>query len=120
MGPGGLNLRRLQEDTGVALYSEGEGAWTMFAPSSAAMEEADERLEELLKEEKVPELEFGAIYTGEIVEVLERGVLLSLHPAMEPVMLQNSQLAAQKVSHPSALGLEVGQPLQVGRQNAHV
>ena len=47
----------------------------MFSPSAAAMEEADERLEELLKEEKVPELEFGAIYTGEIMEVLGRGVL---------------------------------------------
>ena len=46
--------------------------------------------------------------------MLDRGVLLSLHPAMEPVMLQNSQLAALKVSHPSALGLEVGQSLQVG------
>jgi hypothetical protein len=42
------------------------------------MEEAEERVQQLLEEEKVPELEFGAIYTGRVVEVLDRGVMLQV------------------------------------------
>ena len=50
-------------------------------------------VESLLSEEKVPELEFGAIYTGKIVEILERGVLLELMPGLEPMMCHTSQLS---------------------------
>ena len=63
--------------------------------------------------EKVPELVFGAIYTGKIVEVLETGVMIQLHPAMDPVMLQNRQLDSKQVSHPSMLDLRPGQDLKV-------
>ena len=60
-------------------------------PSSESMTEAYSMLETLLSKEKVPELEFGAIYTGKILEMLERGVMLELHPGMEFMMITNSQ-----------------------------
>ena len=47
------------------------------------------------------------------IVVLERGVMLELLPGLEPMMCHTSQLSARKVQHPSALGLEVGQSLQV-------
>jgi polyribonucleotide nucleotidyltransferase len=113
LGPAGLNVKRISGETGVQIQPEEEGVWSLFAPSSAAMEEAEMMVEELLEGEKAPELVFGAIYTGKITELLDRGVMLSLHPAMDPVLLHNSQLAGGKVSHPSALGLAPGQDLQV-------
>ena len=113
LGPAGLNVKRISGETGVQIQPEEEGVWSLFAPSSEAMEEAEMMVEELLEGEKAPELVFGAIYTGKITELLDRGVMLSLHPAMDPVLLHNSQLAGGKVSHPSALGLTPGQDLQV-------
>jgi len=113
LGPGGLNIKKITGDTGVQMHQEEEGRWTMFAPSNEALQEAVDMVESLLSEEKVPELEFGAIYTGKIVEILERGVLLQLMPGLEPMMCHTSQLSPRRVQHPSALGLEVGQDLQV-------
>jgi len=113
LGPAGLNVKRISGETGVQIQPEDEGVWSLFAPSSAAMEEAESMVEQLLEEEKAPVLEFGGIYTGKILELLERGVMLELHPAMDPVLLHNSQLDNRKVSHPSVLGLEPGQDLQV-------
>lgn len=35
------------------------------------------------------ELVFGAMYKAEIVEVLEHGVLVTLHKGMKPILLKN-------------------------------
>ena len=113
VGPGGLNIKRITGDTGVQLHPEEDGGWTMFAPSQEAMSEAEAMIEALLAEEKAMELEFGAVYTGKIVEMLDRGVMLSLGPGLEPMLCHNSQLDARRISHPSALGLELGQEIQV-------
>ena len=56
---------------------------------------------------------FGGIYSAKILELLDRGVMVELHPAMDSVLLHNSQLDNRKVSHPSLLGLEPGQDLQL-------
>jgi len=48
---------------------------------------------------KEPELEFGGIYTGKIVEIRSNGVLIQLYPTMPPVLLPNSQLDRRKVIH---------------------
>lgn len=85
----------------------------MFAPNPAARDEAKELVDKVLAAEKEPTLEFGGIYTAKVVEVLDIGVMVSLYPSMPPTLLHNSQLDQRSVSHPSALGLEVGQELQV-------
>ena len=95
------------------------------------MIEAKQMIEKLLEETKEPELEFGGIYTGKIVEIRSNGVLIQLYPTMPAVLLPNSQLDRRKVrffyscsiydglfsffqiDHPSALGLNVGDQLQV-------
>lgn len=70
-------------------------------------------IDQFLKEERVPELEFGAIYKARIVELKETGAMVTLYPTMVPALLHNSQLDVRKVAHPSALGLEVGQEISV-------
>ncbi|KFB35183.1 AGAP010791-PA-like protein [Anopheles sinensis] len=113
LGAGGTNVRRLYLETGVQLTQEDETSFRIFAPSEAAMHEAKEYLENLMKTEKIPDLEFGAIYTAKIVELRDTGVMVTLYPSMPPTLLHNAQLDQRKIAHPSALGLQVGTEIQV-------
>lgn len=90
-----------------------DSTFSIFAPNQSAMDEAKEMIDQFLKEEKEPELEFGAIYKARIVEMKETGVLVTFYPKMVPALLHNSQLDVRKVAHPSALGLEVGDEISV-------
>lgn len=90
-----------------------EATFELFAPSKSAMEEAKEIIDKLLAKERVPELDFGGIYTAKIVELRDIGVMVTLYPSMPPALLHNSQLDQRKVAHPSALGLAVGQEIPV-------
>ncbi|KAH0622870.1 hypothetical protein JD844_025656 [Phrynosoma platyrhinos] len=105
VGPGGYNLKKLQAETGVTVSQVDEETFSIFAPTPAAMHEAQE-----FQDYK---LEFGAIYTATITELRDIGVMVKLYPNMTPVLLHNSQLDQRKIKHPSALGLEVGQEIQV-------
>lgn len=111
VGIGGFNIKKLTADTGVLVSPLDENTFQLFAPNQSAMDEAKEKVEELLQDEKQPELEFGAVYHAKIVEIKDYGVMVELHPSMPPVLIHNSQLDLRKVSHPSALGLSVGQEI---------
>lgn len=113
IGPGGVNVKKLYLTTGVELNAMDETSFEMFAPSQAAMDEAKEFIEKLKQKDKVPELEFGGIYTAKILELRDIGVMVQLYPSMPPALLHNSQLDQRKVAHPSALNLEVGQEISV-------
>lgn len=113
IGPGGLNLRKIMVETGAQISLHEEEGFTVFAPNQAALDEAKEMIASLLTTESEPQLEFGAIYKAKIVEIREMGVMVTLYPTMVPTLLHNSQLDQRKISHPSALGLEVGQEIQV-------
>ncbi|EDW83255.1 uncharacterized protein Dwil_GK22421 [Drosophila willistoni] len=113
IGPSGLHLKRIYLETGTTLTAADEGQFTVFAPSQAAMDEAKELIEGYLVKERVPDLEFGGIYTAKITELRDTGVMVILYPSMPPALLHNSQLDQRKIAHPSALNLEVGQEIQV-------
>ncbi|XP_036323635.1 polyribonucleotide nucleotidyltransferase 1, mitochondrial [Rhagoletis pomonella] len=113
IGPGGMHLKRIYLETGASLSPDDESTYTIFAPSQAAMDEAKEHIDALLTEERIPDLEFGGIYTAKITEIRDTGVMVILYPSMPPALLHNSQLDQRKIAHPSALGLEIGQEIQV-------
>ncbi|KAJ6640039.1 Polyribonucleotide nucleotidyltransferase 1, mitochondrial [Pseudolycoriella hygida] len=113
IGPGGTNIKKIYLQTGAQLTQNSENEFTIFAPSETAMGEVKEIIEELLKQDKVPDLEFGGIYTAKIVEIKDTGVMLTLYPSMPPTLLHNSQLDQRKIAHPSALGLNVNDEIQV-------
>ncbi|XP_038065910.1 polyribonucleotide nucleotidyltransferase 1, mitochondrial-like [Patiria miniata] len=113
VGPGGYNLKKLRAETGVTISQLDESNFSVFAPTPSAMDEAKEKIEELLQDDREPELAFGAIYVATIIEVKEIGVTVKLYPTMQPALLHNSQLDQRKVNHPSALGFEVGQEISV-------
>ncbi|XP_029031714.1 polyribonucleotide nucleotidyltransferase 1, mitochondrial [Betta splendens] len=112
-GPGGYNLRRLQAQTGVTISQVDEETFSIFAPTPGAMNEAQDFITEICKDDQEQQLEFGAIYTATITEIRDIGVMVKLYPNMSAVLLHNSQLDHKRITHPSALGLEVGQQIQV-------
>ncbi|RMC08011.1 hypothetical protein DUI87_15483 [Hirundo rustica rustica] len=73
----------------------------------------NEKNSDICRVQQEVNLEFGAIYTATITEIRDSGVMVKLYPNMTPVLLHNSQLDQRKIKHPSALGLEVGQEIQV-------
>uniref|UniRef100_A0A8C7EHK6 Polyribonucleotide nucleotidyltransferase 1, mitochondrial n=1 Tax=Nothoprocta perdicaria TaxID=30464 RepID=A0A8C7EHK6_NOTPE len=113
VGPGAYNLKKLQAQTGVTLSQIDEETYSVFAPTPGAMHEAREFIREICKDDQELNLEFGAVYTATITEIRDSGVMVKLYPNMTPVLLHNSQLDQRKIKHPSALGLEVGQEIQV-------
>jgi polyribonucleotide nucleotidyltransferase len=113
IGPGGLHAKQIFLETGVQINQANETTFDLFAPSKSAMYEALEMIEKLQEKERVPDLDFGGIYTAKIVEIRDIGVMVTLYPSMPPALLHNSQLDQRKVAHPSALGLEVGQEIPV-------
>uniref|UniRef100_A0A8C7UMN6 Polyribonucleotide nucleotidyltransferase 1, mitochondrial n=1 Tax=Oncorhynchus mykiss TaxID=8022 RepID=A0A8C7UMN6_ONCMY len=113
VGPGGYNLRRLQAQTGVTISQVDEETFSVFAPTPGAMNEAQEFVTEICKDDQEQLLEFGAVYTATIMEIRDIGVMVKLYPNMSAVLLHNSQLDHKRIKHPSALGLEVGQQIQV-------
>lgn len=113
IGPGGMHVKQIFLETGVHLNQLDESSFELFAPSQSAMDEAKEMIEKLKEKERVPELDFGGIYTAKIVELRDIGVMVSLYPSMPPALLHNSQLDQRKVAHPSALGLAIGQEIPV-------
>ncbi|XP_034283139.1 polyribonucleotide nucleotidyltransferase 1, mitochondrial [Pantherophis guttatus] len=113
LGPGGYNLKKLQAETGVTVSQVDEETFSIFAPVPEAMYEAKEFINEICKDDQDYQLEFGAIYTATITELRDAGVMVKLYPNMTPVLLHNSQLDQRKIKHPSAIGLQIGQEIQV-------
>ncbi|XP_056904006.1 polyribonucleotide nucleotidyltransferase 1, mitochondrial [Takifugu flavidus] len=113
VGPGGYNLRRLQAQTGVTINQVDEETFSVFAPTPGAMNEVLASISEISKDDQEQQLDFGAIYTATIIEIRDIGVMVKLYPNMSPVLLHNSQLDHKRIKHPSALGFEVGQQIQV-------
>lgn len=62
-----------------------------------AMAEGKELIDKILTDDRVPDFDFGAIYPATIVEIRDHGVMVQLHPEMQPVLISNSQLDAKKV-----------------------
>lgn len=113
VGPGGFNIKQIFLETGVQMTNSDENTFDIFAPSRSAMDEAKEMIQKLLEKERVPDLDFGGIYTAKITEIRDIGVMVTLYPSMPPALLHNSQLDMRKVAHASALGFTVGQEISV-------
>lgn len=113
LGFGGRHLKRLTVDTGCQVTSISDTKYKLFAPNQEALDEGKQMIDGFLSDDREPELEFGAIYAVEIVEVRDGGVMVSLHPKLAPVYMPNAQLDTRRVSHASALDMTVGQTLNI-------
>ena len=80
IGPGGKNIRALQEDTGTKIDIEDDGTVSIASVESAGAEAAVARILGMTQEVKI---ERGEIYTGKVVSVMPFGAFVELVPGKD-------------------------------------
>ena len=91
IGPGGKNIRGIQERTGAQINVEEDGTVRIFVNSKAAMDQARYEVESL-----TGEVEIGKIYKGVVKTVKEFGAFVEIMPGQEG-MVHISELANYRV-----------------------
>ena len=91
IGPGGKNIRGIQDQTGAQISVEEDGTVKIFTPDGKAMEKA-----RYLVEACTGEVEVGKIYQGTVKTVKEFGAFVEILPGQEG-MVHISELADYRV-----------------------
>ncbi len=91
IGPGGRNIRALEEETGADISIEDEGAVFITAVNAESGKAAYDRIEGLTRE-----IEPGQIYTGKVVRILPFGAFVELVPGKD-ALVHISELADRHV-----------------------
>jgi polyribonucleotide nucleotidyltransferase len=113
IGSGGHRIQSLVSETGAEVHTVSDEQMSVFAPTSEAMEDLMERIEAILQEEdENEEFEVGAIYPAIVRDVRDYGLIVELAPGVQ-LLLHKSQISHKIISHPSELGLVVGQTINV-------
>ncbi len=92
IGPGGKNIRALQEDTHTKIDIDDDGTVYIASTDGVGFEKAKERILSLVE---VPEI--GRIYTGKCVRVTDFGAFIEILPGLDG-MVHISQLASERVN----------------------
>ncbi len=91
IGPGGKNIRGIQDQTGAQISVEEDGTVKIFTPDGKAMEKA-----RYMVEACTGEIEVGKIYQGVVKTVKEFGAFVEILPGQEG-MVHISELADYRV-----------------------
>jgi len=75
IGPGGKNIKRIQEETGAQIDIEDDGTVYISSVDGAAAEKARDIVEAMTAEVKV-----GRIYNGKVVSIKEFGAFVEIAP----------------------------------------
>jgi len=75
IGPGGKNIKKLQEETGAQIDIEDDGTVYVSSVDAAAAEKARDLVEAMTAEVKV-----GKIYPGKVVSIKEFGAFIEIAP----------------------------------------
>jgi len=78
IGPGGKNIRALQEETGAKIEVEDDGTVSIAGTDGAGVEEARARIEAMCAEIKV-----GAEYEGKVISIKEFGAFIEIAPGRD-------------------------------------
>ena len=92
IGPGGKNIRALQEETGTKIDIEEDGTVYIASTEGAGAKEAQERVESLGESAVV-----GNIYTGKVVRIADFGAFVEILPGVDG-MVHISQLDSERVN----------------------
>jgi polyribonucleotide nucleotidyltransferase len=91
IGPGGKNIRALQEETGTKIDIQEDGTIYIAATNAEGAKMARERIEAVTES---PQL--GRIYTGKVVRVADFGAFVEILPGIDG-MVHISQLDSERV-----------------------
>ena len=92
IGPGGKNIRALQEETGTKIDIEEDGTVYIASTDGAGAKIAQERVEALGDSAVI-----GNIYTGKVVRIADFGAFVEILPGVDG-MVHISQLDTQRVN----------------------
>ncbi len=92
IGPGGKNIRALQEETGTKIDIEEDGTVYIASTEGTGAKEAQERVKSLGKSAVV-----GNIYTGKVVRIADFGAFVEILPGVDG-MVHISQLDSERVN----------------------
>jgi polyribonucleotide nucleotidyltransferase len=91
IGPGGKNIRALQEETGTKIDIEEDGTVYIAATDGIGAQLARERIESITESPQI-----GRIYTGKVVRVTDFGAFVEILPGVDG-MVHISQLDSDRV-----------------------
>ena len=106
IGPGGSNIKGMQEQYGVSIDVDDTGTVVIGSTSSETVEEVSKAIRLMTKEIKV-----GEIYTGKVVKVMDFGCFVNLIPGKDG-MVHISELSDSRVPTVESVARE-GQELTV-------
>lgn len=92
IGPGGKNIRALQEETGTKIDVQDDGTIYIASTEGTGAEIARQRVESLGET-----AELGRIYTGKVVRVADFGAFVEILPGMDG-LVHISQLDSERVN----------------------
>uniref|UniRef100_A0A915EBD7 polyribonucleotide nucleotidyltransferase n=1 Tax=Ditylenchus dipsaci TaxID=166011 RepID=A0A915EBD7_9BILA len=110
---GAYQAKLISTETGVEITAEEEKKICLVAPNAQKLEKAKKMALDVMQEFNDEDYLFGQFYKAEVVGIQDNGVMVTLKPGSKPILLKNSELANQRVGHPSALGLKEGQKITV-------
>ena len=93
IGPGGKNIRRIQDGFGVKIDIEDDGTVTIFSPDGDALKAAIHDIEA-----STGEAEVGKLYTGKVTGTKPFGAFVEILPGLEG-LVHISQLADYRVAN---------------------
>jgi polyribonucleotide nucleotidyltransferase len=91
IGPGGKNIRALQEETGTKIDIEEDGTIYIASTNGEGAQTARDRIEAITE---TPQL--GRIYTGKVVRIADFGAFVEILPGTDG-MVHISQLDSERV-----------------------
>ncbi len=92
IGPGGKNIKRIQEETGAKIEIEDDGAVHISSLEGGGAEEAKRQIEMI-----IAEVEVGQIYNGRVVSIKDFGAFVEILPGQEG-LCHVSELSDEYVS----------------------
>jgi polyribonucleotide nucleotidyltransferase len=92
IGPGGKNIRALQEETGTKIDVQEDGTIYIASVEGVGAETARQRVEALGET-----AELGRIYTGKVVRIADFGAFVEILPGMDG-LVHISQLDSERVN----------------------
>lgn len=78
IGPGGKNIRQLQEDTGTQIDISDDGTVTIAASKGTGAEDAKARIEAMTEEVRV-----GRVYNGTVIAIKDFGAFVEIAPGKD-------------------------------------
>ncbi len=106
IGPGGKNIKRIQEETGAKVEIEDDGSVHISGLVAAGAEEAQRQIQML-----IAEVEIGATYNARVVSVKDFGCFVEILPGQEG-LVHVSELSNEFVSKVSDV-VKVGDYIDV-------